>query len=261
LQGRHSIDIDGTCLGTQRHAMKSQSSLTLALVATLVSAGVLKPTDAHLYGGGGHLVAPRRYQFSRARAGPRDSAFDLVSDILSMPVYMNSIMRQRQNMHRIHQHDGVDAYQVDEERVISPDVETSPRYAVSEDAQSGTVELSVELPGVSASDISITLEDDRTLRISGRRKHVGAAIETEFDQSFQLTDDLDPSQLRATLSAGILRVQAKKKVKIVRSIPVLSPEADNTAGLQHSSSQEAESDSSATDGVIDIDGVKEATEE
>lgn len=124
-----------------------------------------------------------------------------------MPVYMNNLMRQ-------HQHD------VGHHRLMEESASLAPPYLVTEDPETGIVELSIELPGVHANDLSVTLEDDRLLRIRGSRKHRN--YESEFDQSFQLTDGLDPDQLHVTLSAGILRVQARKKEKLIKQIPVLT---------------------------------------
>jgi HSP20 family molecular chaperone IbpA len=205
--------------------MKSASPLTLALAATLLSSAVIKYTDAHMYGGGGGLglVAPRRYLYSRRGPHQRDAAstaFDLMSDILSMPVYANSLMHNHN--HRLASElNGI----LDGEGGTTVEMsDGAPKYAVTEHAEAGTVELSLELPGAVASDLSVSLEDDKVVRIAGRRKHIlnGRLYETEFDQSFRLTDDLDPKDLQVTLSSGILRIQAKKKVKAVRQIPIVT---------------------------------------
>jgi HSP20 family molecular chaperone IbpA len=236
--------------------MKSASPLTLALAATLLSSGVVKPTDAHLYGGGGGglgLLAPGRYLYSRR--GPHhhhhdaaSNAFDLMSDILSIPVYANSLLRQ-------HHHNRGLGDEVS-------DNDGAPKYAVTENAEADTVELSLELPGVTASDLSVSLEDDKVVRIAGRRKHIlgGRLYETEFDQSFRLTDDLDPADLRVTLSSGILRIQAKKKVKAVRQIPIVTTEEEvqnvtlEPPGADHQGTEETQSSplENADDALVEI---------
>jgi HSP20 family molecular chaperone IbpA len=223
--------------------MKSASPLTLALAATLLSSAVIKPTHGHMYGGGGGLglVNPRRYLYSRR--GPHhpnaaSTAFDLMSDILSMPVYANSLMRHH-NDRLVSKLNGI----FDGEGGTVEMSDGAPKYAVTENAEAGTVELNLELPGVVASDLSVSLDDDKVVRIAGRRKHIlnGRLYETEFDQSFRLTEDLDPKDLRVTLSSGILRIQATKKVKAVRMLPIVTTEEEvqNVAlGSQHSDYQE-----------------------
>jgi Hsp20/alpha crystallin family len=83
----------------------------------------------------------------------------------------------------------------------------------------------IEVPGVSAKDIEIDLEDQHLLRIKGKRKHrlgSGSIEETEFDVAFRLNDGVDPSQLKAILSAGILQVQVPNKEKETRRISIVT---------------------------------------
>lgn len=96
-----------------------------------------------------------------------------------------------------------------------------PRYTVSE--ENGVVQLEMEVPGVYAKDIEIDLEDSKLLRIKGRRTYKlndGSVDQSEFDVTFQLKENVDTNQLKANLSAGILRVRVPNKVKEVKRINI-----------------------------------------
>ena len=99
---------------------------------------------------------------------------------------------------------------------------STPRYDVSYDNDAGIVELNMELPGVLAKDLVVELENDRMLRIKGSRKYKNG--ESEFDQVFQLDDDVDPERITVNLSAGILTVRASKKERLVKRIEVTTAE-------------------------------------
>lgn len=98
----------------------------------------------------------------------------------------------------------------------------SPSYDVSVDTDTGVVELTVELPGVRSEDLDIELVDASLLRIRASRKikQSGSFIQQDFDQSFQLDNDVDPNHIKASLTDGILTVQAKRKEKSVKKIPI-----------------------------------------
>ena len=98
-------------------------------------------------------------------------------------------------------------------------------YTVTEDPETGSVELTMELPGVLPSDFSVEVEDNKILRIYGSRKTSDdGGITTKkdfvFNEEFRLSDDLDEDKLKVTLSAGILRVQASRRQKNIKSLPV-----------------------------------------
>ena len=131
----------------------------------------------------------------------RHSGIDLMSDMFSLPIYANTLLRQHQA-------------QLDRmER-------SSPRYEISETA-AGTVELSMELPGVQAKDLSVEITDDNRLLVSGSRRHeqYGNIYVSRFDQTFSL-DTVNVDELKVTLSAGILRISAPKKKKITRKLAI-----------------------------------------
>jgi HSP20 family molecular chaperone IbpA len=52
--------------------------------------------------------------------------------------------------------------------------------------------------------------------------------EYQFDQVFQLDEDVDPERLKVSLSSGILRITAPKKRKSSKKLPVDSVDGDAT---------------------------------
>jgi HSP20 family molecular chaperone IbpA len=173
---------------------------------TLIPLLAAMSTEGHTYGGN---LAPRAYRLSR----PQDP-FDLVSDIFSMPVYVNSLMRQQQK--QLSRHSPSHSHSM------------TPSYAVSEDVETGIIELSMEIPGVLPNDISVELEDNKLLRIKGSRslKQHGSFAEYQFDQVFQLDEDVDPERLTVSLSSGILRITAPKKEKVIKKLHVDTVDGD-----------------------------------
>jgi HSP20 family molecular chaperone IbpA len=158
------------------------------------------------------ILASRAYRFNR----PAQDPFDLVSDIcFSVPVYVNSLMRQQEaQLSR---------------RSPSYSHSMTPSYAVSEDPETGMIELTMEIPGVSANDISVELEDNKLVRVKSSRtlKQHGSLAEYAFDQVFQLDEDVDPERLKVSLSSGILRITAPKKEKIVKRLAVHTDDGDD----------------------------------
>lgn len=171
---------------------------TSALIMILAMMGTAEGR-AHSRSGG--LLAPRRYQYSRAI-----DPVEMIGEIFTAPIYMNSLMG-RNDLSRLAR-------------------STSPSYDVSVDTEAGLVELTVELPGVRLDDLDIELVDTNMLRIRASRKlkHNGSFIQQEFDQSFQLEKDVDPNHIKASLVNGILTVQAKRKEKSVKKITILTNE-------------------------------------
>jgi HSP20 family protein len=96
-----------------------------------------------------------------------------------------------------------------------------PSYSVSED--NGMMQLEIEIPGVQYKDVEIHLEDSTHVRIKGRRAYKrsdGTFDDSKFDVVFRLKENVDTSQLKASLSAGILRVQVPHKVKEIKPIRI-----------------------------------------
>ena len=140
----------------------------------------------------------------------RSSRIDLLSDIFSVPIYMNTLLCPHQE-------------QLDHmERSI-------PRYDITE-TEASTYELTLEIPGVEAKDLSIELQDNHQLRICGARRYQqhGSTFESTFDQTFTL-ENVNIDELKVTLSAGILRISAPKQEKITRKLNIeeATPESDS----------------------------------
>jgi HSP20 family molecular chaperone IbpA len=183
--------------------MKVTIPMTLALATAMTAA------DARSHGRA--IIAPRDYQFNR---GDRE-AFDMVSEIFSHPMYnmANSLLRQS--------HQG-----------SAGGAAASPlHYDVSQDRATGVVTLRMELPGVSAQELQVELENASLLRIRGSRPHMLGGPQTaamEFDQSFQLDEDVDPASLQVTLQNGILQVSASKKETIVQRLEIHTADQGTT---------------------------------
>jgi HSP20 family molecular chaperone IbpA len=175
--------------------------LSIAAIITAILALLGSAVNARHYTS---VIAPRSYQFHRSFRDP----FDLVSEMIQAPIYFNSRMRQQQQ----------EAAQL---------ARSTPRYTVSE--ENGVVQLEMEVPGVTANDIEIALEDNQLLRVKGKRKRsarTGSLEESEFDLAFRLNDGVDPSQLKAVLSAGILQVRVPHKEKEIQRIAISTVDAD-----------------------------------
>ena len=90
----------------------------------------------------------------------------------------------------------------------------SPGYSIHE--HDGAYQISVELPGVRASDMKIEVEGDgKLLHLSGGRKVVkeGSVAETKFDKKFTIGDNVDITKMTANLADGLLILKAPKKEK------------------------------------------------
>ena len=146
---------------------------------------------------------------------PLDASMDLVADMLGdSPMYnimANTLMR------------GDPITTTGNNNNLASAV--SPRYAVSQDTGTGTMTLRMELPGVSAADLDIGLENDTLLRIQGKRHTLHDAV-MEFEQSFQLDSDVDPESLKVTLRHGILEIKASKRVKKVQRLEIIQTDDD-----------------------------------
>ena len=94
----------------------------------------------------------------------------------------------------------------------------APKLSVSENTDAFSV--SVELPGVSEKDLSVTVKD-RVLTVSGERKschergdgargHYCESSFGSFRRSIKLGDDIRESQIEAVLKNGVLTVTLPK---------------------------------------------------
>jgi len=204
----------------------------LSLVPLLA---VVTSVDGRTYQG---VLAPRTYRFNRAH---QDASFDLVSDIFSMPIYVNSMMRQQDG--RVSDH--------------SVGHSMTPPYTVSQDPETGIIELTMEIPGVSVEELSVELEDDKLLRVKGSRTSTqnGSRVETQFDQVFQIDENVDPERLKVTLLAGILRVTAPKREQIIKRLPVQIEDPANLVIEAKTTTEEVKATAATAKSVQEVDGM------
>lgn len=194
----------------------SIAALIAAVVALLCSA-----VNARHYA---RVIAPRSYQFHRSFHDP----FDLVSEIIRAPIYFNSMMRQQ------------DASQI---------TRSTPRYTVSE--ENGIIQLEMEIPGVETNDLEVELEDNQLLRVKGKRKKA----ESEFDLTFRLNDGVDPSRLKAVLSAGILQVQVPRKEKEIQRIEISTNASDDLVHVNAIHASENGESGTSLDTPQEVNGI------
>ena len=95
---------------------------------------------------------------------------------------------------------------------------SSPCYEVTEN--DNQYQLAADVPCVKFNDINIELEQDRVLRISGRRnvnrsEEDGTVIasETKFEKRFVLDHNIDTEKVTANLQDGVLTITAPKDVE------------------------------------------------
>jgi HSP20 family molecular chaperone IbpA len=111
------------------------------------------------------------------------------------------------------------------------------RFEIVENGPNGMVELTMEIPGLAAEDVSVEVENGNLLRIRGsrtrqpleevdggasRRRSSQEVVKQRatFEEVFVLDDDMDVDQLRVTLWRGILTVQIPRRAKVIRRIPI-----------------------------------------
>ena len=118
------------------------------------------------------------------------------------------------------------------------------RYRIDEEEDKYT--LSVELPGVKASDVNVSLEQNgRVLRIHGMRqeKNGDMAYESKFSKDFVLNKDVYVEGIEAKLYEGVMTVVAPKEPKVEPksiAIPVEVPEITDPAPVEEADNVEEE---------------------
>ncbi|GKY90850.1 hypothetical protein MPSEU_000057800 [Mayamaea pseudoterrestris] len=94
--------------------------------------------------------------------------------------------------------------------------DTSPSFGnlgINTKEENGMYHISVDVPGVKASDLKVELQNDnRVLRVHGGRKvtKAGTTTETRFDKSFTIGDNVDVDKISAKLENGVLELTAPK---------------------------------------------------
>jgi HSP20 family molecular chaperone IbpA len=199
-------DLQNLIVSTNNY--KSQTKMTkmktsVVLLAVAAALGTTEARRGSSWGGCSgtrSLCSPlRRYDYHRRPS----NAIDLVSDIFSIPLSTNSLLRQYEGQ-------------------LARMENSGPRYAISESDDGNLVELSMEVPGIAAKDMIVEIENGNVLRVSGSRtiRERGSLVQSEFDQSFQLDKDIDIKNIAVSLSSGILKVSAPKKEQVTNKIPL-----------------------------------------
>jgi len=94
-------------------------------------------------------------------------------------------------------------------------LKSSPGYEINE--ADGKYLISVDVPGVKASDMTVDVENDgKVLHISGGRKVVkkGETTETKFSKRFTIGDNIEIDKMTANLSDGVLTLTAPVKEEV-----------------------------------------------
>lgn len=203
------------------------------IFSAIVAAPLISGIDAR--GSSSRSVyTPHRRSYDYHRRN-RPYAFDLVTDMFSLPLYStNSLFRQ--------QHD----------QLARMEQNSAPRYSISHSEDGALVELAMEVPGVPAKDLSVEVENGNILRIKGSRtiREYGSLTKTEFDQSFQLDQDIDVENIAVSLSSGILTVAAPKKEAAMKRIQFKIMESEDP--VQETSNNELEISKEGRDDPIAV---------
>lgn len=74
------------------------------------------------------------------------------------------------------------------------------------------VELSIDIPGVKASDINIQLEDNRVLNLSGERefKKGDSTTKSKFEKRYMVGENIKADSIKAEMDNGVLKISAEK---------------------------------------------------
>ena len=141
----------------------------------------------------------------------------------------------------------------------------SPRYQIVDNEEK--FQVSLDVPGVKAEDIKISLEEDgKFLTLSGSREmsKEGYSFSSKFSQSFFLDPTIDNEKFTASLQSGVLTVSAPKDVKkieeAIKQIPITEIKDETAPNINEDSPKEEalheipmNSDETET---IDLDEVK-----
>eukprot|EP00980_Cylindrotheca_fusiformis_P006221 scaffold1328_cov108-Cylindrotheca_fusiformis.AAC.11 len=107
----------------------------------------------------------------------------------------------------------------------------SPRYELIDNDEK--FQLSVDVPGVKADDIDVSLEDG-FLTVTGQRlaSDDSSRFTSKFSETFSLDSAVDVEKFTASLNDGVLVITAPKDFKRVEEnvtkIPIMQGEAEDT---------------------------------
>ena len=139
---------------------------------------------------------------------------------------------------------------------------SSPRYEITDNHEK--FEIAVDLPGVKASDVNVSIENDgQVLTLKGHRetKKEGYAYASKFSQSFTLDPAVDADKFTANLQNGVLVVSAPKDWKriedAVKTIPITEFAHETIASAEEHLEQTAEADKQLEGGSDDMQTAEE----
>lgn len=93
-----------------------------------------------------------------------------------------------------------------------------PRIDISED--DGNFNVIAELAGIPKENISISVDNDNTLTIKGKREHIkdeatkilrNEIIKGEFERKFELPEDIERESIKAKFDNGLVLISIPKK--------------------------------------------------
>lgn len=99
------------------------------------------------------------------------------------------------------------------------------------------LQIVVDVPGATANDIHLQLEDDgHLLKISGetKREEGGISVHSRFDRAFTLNRDVDTSKISAQMDNGVLTITAPKFEKAketARRIDIVENKQNESPGV------------------------------
>lgn len=107
------------------------------------------------------------------------------------------------------------AFPVDKDMILHT---SSPGYEIHRDDTDGKYQISVDVPGIQASDLNVQVENDGTvLHISGGRNVVAedgkSKTTMKFTKRFTIGSDMDMPKMTANLANGVLTLTAPVKEK------------------------------------------------
>lgn len=163
------------------------------------------------------------------------ATFDLMTELLRSPVGWDRLFDEQ-----------------DGRSLASPT--SSPQYIIRDNENDMLLE--VEVPGVSAEELNVEVEDRQLLRINGAHRRVGVSENLKFDLAFELAKNVDAEQMKVTLSNGILQVTVPKREPVIRKlevVPAQSAHVNNPLGTHSSEGN--------NDLVVNVDGMEITTED
>ena len=101
---------------------------------------------------------------------------------------------------------------------------SSPGYEIHQ--LDGKYQISVDVPGVKASDITVNLEHEgKVLHISGGRKSTqddGSYSEMKFEKRFTIGSNMDVDKITANLADGVLTLTAPVKEEVKKPVHTIA---------------------------------------